>query len=58
MTKKIVKKANHFVSFKFSAFPLLDITFVFGSATCFDSSLKINKSNAKKGFSPMIGWLY
>ena len=48
----VIRKANHFVSFKFGGIQLLDIMNFFGSATRLDSFLKAYKNKETKGFSP------
>ena len=48
----VTKKANQFVSFKFSDVQLLDIMNFFGGATGLDSFLEAYKTEEAKGFSP------
>ena len=52
MEPTVIKKANQFVSFKFSDVQLLDITNFFGGATSLDSFLKAYKTAETKGFFP------
>ena len=46
----VIKKANHFVSFKFGEVQFLDILNFLGGATSLDSFLKAYKTNETKGF--------
>ena len=48
----VIKKANHFVSFKFGDIQLLDIMNFIGGATSLDSFLKAYKTKETKGFFP------
>ena len=48
----VIKKANHFVSFKFGDFQLLEIMKFLGGATSLDSFLKVYKTKEIKGFFP------
>ena len=48
----VIKKANQFISFKFSDIQLLDIMKFIGSATSLDSFLKAYKTSDTKGFFP------
>ena len=48
----VIKKANHFVSFKFGDVQFLDILNFLGGATSLDSFLKAYKTNETKGFFP------
>ena len=48
----VIKKANHFVSFKFGDIQLLDIMIFLGGATSLDSFLKAYKTKETKGFFP------
>ena len=48
----IIKKANQFISFKFSDIQLLDIMNFLGGATSLDSFLKAYKTSETKGFFP------
>ena len=48
----VIKKANHFVSFKFGDVQFLDILNILGGATSLDSFLKAYKTNETKGFFP------
>ena len=48
----VIKKANHFVSFKFRDVQFLDIPNFLGGATSLDSFLKAYKRNETKGFFP------
>ena len=48
----VIKKGNHFVSFKFGDFQLLDIMNFLGGATSLDSFLKAYKTSETKGFFP------
>ena len=48
----VIKKANHFVSFKFGDVQFLDILNFLGGATSLDSFLKTYKTNETKGFFP------
>ena len=51
----VIKKANHFVFFKFGDVQFLDILNFLGGATSLDSFLKAYKPNETKGFSLMNG---
>ena len=51
-----IKKANQFLSFKFSDIQILDIMNFLGGATSIDSFLKAYKSSETKGFFP-YEWL-
>ena len=53
----VIKKANHFVSFKFGDIQLLDIMKLFGGATRLDSLLKAYKTKETKSFFP-YDWFY
>ena len=48
----VIKKANHFVSFKFGDVQFLDILNFLGGATSLDSFLKAYKTSETKGFFP------
>ena len=48
----VIKKANQFISFKFSDIQLLDIMNFLGGATSLDSFLKAYKTSETKGFYP------
>ena len=48
----VIKKANHFVSFKFGDVQFLDILNFLGGATSLDSFLKAYKTNETNGFFP------
>ena len=48
----VIKKANHFVSFKFGDVQFLDILNFLGGATSLDSFLKAYQTNETKGFFP------
>ena len=48
----VIKKANHFVSFKFGDVQFLDILNFLGGATSLDSFLKACKTNETRGFFP------
>ena len=48
----VIKKANHFVSFKFGDGQFLDILNFLGGATSLDSFLKAYKTSETKGFFP------
>ena len=48
----VIRKANHFVSFKFGDVQLLEIMKFFGGATSLDSFLKAYKTAETKGFFP------
>ena len=48
----VIKKANHFVSFKFGDVQFLDILIFLGGATSLDSFLKAYKTSETKGFFP------
>ena len=48
----VIKKANHFVSFKFGDVQFLDILNFLGGATSLDSFLKAFKTSDTKGFFP------
>ena len=48
----IIKKANHFVSFKFGDVQFLDIMYFLGGATSLDSFLKTYKTEETKSFFP------
>ena len=48
----VIKKANHFVSFKVGDVQFLDILNFLGGATSLDSFLKAYKTNETKGFFP------
>ena len=48
----VIKKANQFISFKFSDIQLLDIMNFLGGATSLDSFLKAYKTSEKKRFCP------
>ena len=48
----VIKKANHFISFKFSDIQLLDIMNFRGGATSLDSFLKAYKTSETKRFFP------
>ena len=48
----VIKKANHFVSFKFGDIRLLDIMNFLGGGTSLDSFLKAYKTKETKGFFP------
>ena len=48
----VIKKFNHFVSFKFGDVQFLDILNFLGGATSLDSFLKAYKTNETKGFFP------
>ena len=48
----VIKKANHFVSFKFGDVHFLDILNFLGGATSLDSFLKAYKTNETRGFFP------
>ena len=52
MEPTVIKKANHFVSFKFGDVQLLDIMNFLGGATSLDSFLKAYKTVETKGFFP------
>ena len=52
----VIKKANHFISFKFGVIQLLDIMNFLGGATSLDSFLKAYKTSETKGFFP-YEWL-
>ena len=52
MEPTVIKKANQFVSFKFSDVQLLDIMNLLGGATSLDSFLKAYKTSETKGFFP------
>ena len=52
----MIKKANHFVSFKFGDVQLLDIMNFLGGATSLESFLKACKTSETKGFFP-YEWL-
>ena len=52
MEPTVIKKANQFVSFKFSDVQLLDIMNFLGGATSRDSFLKAYKTSETKGFFP------
>ena len=52
----VIKKANHFISFKFDDIQLLDIMNFLGGATSLDSFLKAYKTSETKGFFP-YEWL-
>ena len=52
MEPTVIKKANHFVSFKFGYVQLLDIMNFLGGATSLDSFLKAYKTAGNKGFFP------
>ena len=45
----VIKKANQFISFKFSDIQLLDIMTILGGATSLDSFLKAYKTSERKG---------
>ena len=47
-----IKKANHFISFKFGDFQLLDIMKFRGGATSLVSLLEAYKTSKTKGFFP------
>ena len=49
---KVIKKANHFVSFKFGDIHSRDIMKFLGGATSLDSFLKAYKTKEAKGFIP------
>ena len=49
---RVIKKANHFVSFKFGDVQFLDILNFLGGATSLDSFLKAYKTSETKGFFP------
>ena len=53
--RAVIRKANQFVSFKFSDVQLLDFLNFLGRATNHDSFLKAYKTEENKGFSPMSG---
>ena len=57
MEHTVIKKANQFVSFKFSDVQLLDIMNFLGGATSLDSFLKAHKTAETKRFFP-FEWLY
>ena len=48
----VIKKAKHFVSFKFGDVQLLDIVNFLGGATSLDSFLKAYKTSETEGFFP------
>ena len=48
----VIKKSNHFVSFKFDDVQLLDIMIFLGGATSLDWFLKAYKTSETKGFFP------
>ena len=48
----VIKKANHYLSFKFGNVQFLDIMEFLGGATSLDSFLKAYKTNDTKGFFP------
>ena len=48
----VIKKANQFISFKFSDIQMLDIMNFLGGATSLDSFLKAYKTLETKGFFP------
>ena len=48
----VIKKANHFISFKFGDIQLLDIMNFLGGATSLDSFLKAYKTSETIGFFP------
>ena len=48
----VIKKANQFISFKFSDIQLLEFTNFFGGAISFDLFLKAYKTSETKGFFP------
>ena len=48
----VIKKANHFISFKFGDIQLLDIMNFLGGATSLESFLKAYKTPETKGFFP------
>ena len=48
----VIKKANQFISFKFSDIQLFDRMNFLGGATSLDSFLKAYKTSKTKGFSP------
>ena len=48
----VIKKANHFISFKFGDLQLLDIINNLGGVTSLDSFLKAYKTSETKGFFP------
>ena len=50
MEPTVIKKANHFVSFKFGDLQLLDIMKFLGGATSLDSFLKAYKTSETNGF--------
>ena len=52
MEPTVIKKANHFVSFKFGDVQLLDNMNFLGGATSLDSFLKAHKTAETKGFFP------
>ena len=52
MEPTVIKKANQFVSVKFSDVQLLDIGNFLGGATSLDSFLKANKTAETKGVFP------
>ena len=48
----VIKKANHFISFKFGNIQLLGIMIFLGGATSLDFSLKAYKTSETEGFFP------
>ena len=52
MEPTVIKKANHFVSFKFGDIQLLDVMNFPGRTTSFDSFPKVYKTSKSKGFFP------
>ena len=55
LNQQLAKKANQFVSFKFSDVQLLDNMNLLGGPTSLDSFLKAYKTEETKSFSPMSG---
>ena len=51
----VIKKANHYISFKFGDIKLLEIMNYLGAATSLDSFLKAYKTLETKGFFPTNG---
>ena len=54
----VIKKANHFVSFKFGDIQLLDVMKFLGGATSLDTFLKAYKTKETKIFFPDEGFGY